>query len=81
MTISRARSGNASSRRGRRSRLALAAVSVGALALTMGGAGTASADQAGQPHSIYVFPTGDNGPIACLDILGGSAADGTPVQV
>ncbi|MFJ8753924.1 ricin-type beta-trefoil lectin domain protein [Streptomyces sp. NPDC102441] len=82
MTNSLARSGNASSwRRGSRSRLALAAVSVGALALTMGSAGAASADQAGQPHSIYVFPQGTSGPIACLDILGGSAANGTPVQV
>lgn len=81
MTISRARSDNASSRRGRRTSLALAAVSAGALAFTMGGAATASADQAAQPHSIYAFPKGTSGPIACLDILGGSAANGTPVQV
>ncbi|MEV0785067.1 ricin-type beta-trefoil lectin domain protein [Streptomyces sp. NPDC050423] len=80
MTISRARSGNTFSwLRGKRSKLALAAVSVGALALTMGGAGSASADQNAVLHSIFVYPTG-GAPIACLDILGGSTANGTPVQ-
>lgn len=80
MTISRARSGSTFSwLRGKRSKLALAAVSAYALALTMGSAGSASADQNAQLHSIFVYPTG-GAPIACLDILGGSAANGTPVQ-
>ncbi|MEU8708191.1 ricin-type beta-trefoil lectin domain protein [Streptomyces sp. NPDC048565] len=80
MTISPARSGNAFSwLRGKRSKLALASVSAAALALTIGAAATANADT--RPTVLSVRPGGGTTPLACLDVVGGSTANGAPVQV